>query len=29
VRIAHQANRAVDGTFVSDWDYLVFTAEKR
>jgi ubiquinone/menaquinone biosynthesis C-methylase UbiE len=29
VRIAHQANRAVDGTFVSDWDYLVLTAEKR
>jgi ubiquinone/menaquinone biosynthesis C-methylase UbiE len=29
VRIAHQANRALDGTFVSDWDYLVVTAEKR
>src|SRR5262245_7152338 len=29
VRIAHLANRAVDGTFVSDWDYLVVTAEKR
>jgi ubiquinone/menaquinone biosynthesis C-methylase UbiE len=29
VRIAHQANRGVDGTFVSDWDYLVVTAEKR
>jgi len=29
VRIAQQANRAVDGTFVSDWDYLVVTADKR
>ncbi len=29
VRIAHESNRAVDGTFVSDWDYLVVTAEKR
>lgn len=29
VRLAHQANRALDGTFVSDWDYLVVTAEKR
>jgi ubiquinone/menaquinone biosynthesis C-methylase UbiE len=29
VRIAQQANRSVDGTFVSDWDYLVVTAEKR
>jgi ubiquinone/menaquinone biosynthesis C-methylase UbiE len=29
VRIAHQANRALDGTFVSDWDYLVVTADKR
>lgn len=28
-RIAHQANRAPDGTFTSDWDYLVVTAEKR
>jgi ubiquinone/menaquinone biosynthesis C-methylase UbiE len=28
VRLAHQANRALDGTFVSDWDYLVVTAEK-
>jgi ubiquinone/menaquinone biosynthesis C-methylase UbiE len=28
-RLAHQANRAPDGTFVSDWDYLVVTAEKR
>lgn len=28
-RLAHEANRAVDGTFVSDWDYLVVTAEKR
>jgi ubiquinone/menaquinone biosynthesis C-methylase UbiE len=28
VRLAHEANRAVDGTFVSDWDYLVVTAEK-
>jgi ubiquinone/menaquinone biosynthesis C-methylase UbiE len=29
VRIARQANRALDGTFVSDWDYLVVTAKKR
>jgi len=29
VRVAHQANRALDGSFVSDWDYLVVTAEKR
>jgi hypothetical protein len=29
VRMARQANRALDGTFVSDWDYLVVTAEKR
>lgn len=29
VRIARQANRALDGIFVSDWDYLVVTAEKR
>lgn len=29
VRIAHQANRALDGTLVSDWEYLVVTAEKR
>lgn len=29
VGIAHEANRAVDGTFVSDWDYLVVTADKR
>ena len=29
VRLAHQANRAPDGTFVSDWDYLVVTADKR
>jgi ubiquinone/menaquinone biosynthesis C-methylase UbiE len=29
VNIAHQANRAVDGTFVSDWAYLVVTATKR
>jgi ubiquinone/menaquinone biosynthesis C-methylase UbiE len=29
VRLAHEANRAVDGTFVSDWDYLVVTAEER
>jgi ubiquinone/menaquinone biosynthesis C-methylase UbiE len=29
VRLAHESNRAVDGTFVSDWDYLVVTAEKR
>jgi len=29
VRLAHESNRGVDGTFVSDWDYLVVTAEKR
>lgn len=29
VQLAHEANRATDGTFVSDWDYLVVTAEKR
>jgi ubiquinone/menaquinone biosynthesis C-methylase UbiE len=29
VRLAQQANRAPDGTFVSDGDYLVVTAEKR
>jgi ubiquinone/menaquinone biosynthesis C-methylase UbiE len=29
VQLAHEANRAADGTFVSDWDYLVVTAEKR
>jgi ubiquinone/menaquinone biosynthesis C-methylase UbiE len=29
IRLAHEANRALDGTFVSDWDYLVVTAEKR
>jgi hypothetical protein len=29
VRMARQANRALDGTFVSDWDYLPVTAEKR
>ena len=29
VNIAHQANRAVDGTFISDWAYLVVTATKR
>jgi ubiquinone/menaquinone biosynthesis C-methylase UbiE len=28
VRLAHQANRAPDGTFVGDWDYLVVTAER-
>jgi ubiquinone/menaquinone biosynthesis C-methylase UbiE len=28
-RLADQANRAPDGAFVSDWDYLVVTAEKR
>jgi ubiquinone/menaquinone biosynthesis C-methylase UbiE len=28
VRMARQADRALDGTFVSDWDYLVVTAEK-
>jgi len=27
-RLAAEANRAGDGTFVSDWDYLVATAEK-
>jgi len=29
VQIANQANRALDGTFVSDWAYLVVTAQKR
>lgn len=29
VRLAHQACKAPDDTFVSDWDYLVVTAEKR
>ena len=29
LRLAQEANRALDGTFVSDWDYLVVTAEKR
>jgi ubiquinone/menaquinone biosynthesis C-methylase UbiE len=29
VRLGHQFNRAPDGTFVSDWDYLVVTADKR
>ncbi len=29
VRLAREADRGVDGTFVSDWDYLVVTAEKR
>ncbi len=29
VRIANEADRAHDNTFVSDWDYLVVTAEKR
>ena len=29
IRIANEANRALDDTFVSDWDYLVVTAEKR
>jgi len=29
VRGAHQANRAVDDTFVSDWEYLIVTAERR
>jgi len=29
IRLAHETNRALDGTFVSDWDYLVVTAEKR
>lgn len=28
VRLAHEFNRATDGTFVSDWDYLVATADK-
>jgi ubiquinone/menaquinone biosynthesis C-methylase UbiE len=29
IRIANEADRALDDTFVSDWDYLVVTAEKR
>jgi ubiquinone/menaquinone biosynthesis C-methylase UbiE len=29
VRLAQQANRATEGTFVGDWDYLVVTADKR
>ncbi len=29
VRLAHETNRGLDGSFVSDWDYLVVTAEKR
>ena len=29
VTLAHRANQALDGTFVSDWEYLVLTAEKR
>jgi ubiquinone/menaquinone biosynthesis C-methylase UbiE len=29
VRLAAEANSALDGTFVSDWEYLVVTAEKR
>jgi ubiquinone/menaquinone biosynthesis C-methylase UbiE len=29
VHLAHEADRGVDGTFVSDWDYLVLTAQKR
>jgi ubiquinone/menaquinone biosynthesis C-methylase UbiE len=29
VRLAQQANRATDETFVGDWDYLVVTADKR
>jgi ubiquinone/menaquinone biosynthesis C-methylase UbiE len=29
LRLAQESNRALDGTFVSDWDYLVVTAEKR
>jgi len=29
VKLAHEANRAADGTFVSDWEYLVVTAQKR
>jgi len=28
VKMAQEANRAVDGTFVSGWDYLVVTADK-
>lgn len=28
IRLAHEYNRATDGTFVSDWDYLVLTADK-
>jgi ubiquinone/menaquinone biosynthesis C-methylase UbiE len=29
VRIARAANRSLDDTFVSDWDYLVVTARRR
>jgi ubiquinone/menaquinone biosynthesis C-methylase UbiE len=29
IRLAHEFNHATDGTLVSDWDYLVVTAEKR
>ena len=29
LRLAQERNRALDGTFVSDWDYLVVTGEKR
>lgn len=29
IQLAQETGRAVDGTFVSDWDYLVVTAEKR
>jgi ubiquinone/menaquinone biosynthesis C-methylase UbiE len=29
VQLAHETNRAADGTFVSDWEYLVVTAQKR
>jgi ubiquinone/menaquinone biosynthesis C-methylase UbiE len=29
VRLARETNRGLDGSFVSDWDYLVVTAEKR
>lgn len=29
VHLAQERNQALDGTFVSDWDYLVLTAERR
>ena len=29
VRLARETDRGLDGSFVSDWDYLVVTAEKR